>query len=140
MGSYRAELREFWIEKNVQRSNPFVADNDDVQPGIIGSFASRTRTPGENSSVVKSLGLSMRRVCKMRVGRAKVTGELVHSVASDEHRWRNIEYAIVSVELVNGCTAAGGISLAEDLLQVPMEKFNDSLADHWRTLKSKTTV
>jgi hypothetical protein len=116
MVPYCAKLREFWIEENVQRSNPFVTDNDDVQPGIIGSFASRTRTPGENSSVVKSLGLSMRRVCKMRVGRAKVTSELVHGVASDEHAWWNIEYAIVSIELVNGCTAAGGIPLAEDLL------------------------
>jgi hypothetical protein len=52
----------------------------------------------------------------MRVGRAKVTSELVQSVASDEHTRRNIEYTIVSVELVNGCTAAGGITLAEDLL------------------------
>ena len=52
----------------------------------------------------------------MRVARAEVTGKLVQSVASDEHARRNIEYAIVSVELVNGCTAAGGITLAEDLL------------------------
>jgi len=52
----------------------------------------------------------------MRMGRTKVTRELVHSVAPDEHAWRNIEYAIVSVELVNGCAAAGGITLAEDLL------------------------
>jgi hypothetical protein len=52
----------------------------------------------------------------MRVGRAKVTSELVHSVASDEHAWWNIEYAIVSIELFNRCTAAGGIPLAEDLL------------------------
>ena len=58
----------------------------------------------------------MRRVSKIRVGRAKVTSKLVQSVASDEHAWRNIEYAIVSVELVDGCTAAGGITLAEDLL------------------------
>jgi hypothetical protein len=72
------------------------------------------RTPGENSTVVKSLGLSVGRIYKMRVGRAEITSELVQSVASDEHAWRNIEYAIVRVELVNGCTAAGGITLAED--------------------------
>jgi hypothetical protein len=65
---------------------------------------------------VKSLGFSMRRVSKIRVGCAKVTGELVQSVASDEHAWRNIEHTIVSVELVDGCTATGGITLAEDLL------------------------
>ena len=58
----------------------------------------------------------MRHVSKIRVGRAKVTSELVQSGASDEHAWRNIEYAIVSVELVDGCTATGGITLAEDLL------------------------
>ena len=58
----------------------------------------------------------MRRVNKVRVGCAKVTSELVHCVASDQHAWRNIEDAIVRVELVNGCTAAGGITLAEDLL------------------------
>jgi hypothetical protein len=63
----------------------------------------------------------------MRVGRAEVTGELVQSVASDEDTWRNIEYAIVSVELVYGCTATSGITLAEDLLQVPIKKLNNSL-------------
>jgi len=82
----------------------------------------------------------MRRVYKMRVGRAKVTSELVQSVASDEHAWRNIEYAIVGIELFDGCTAAGGITLAEDFLQVPMKKLNDSLAHHWRMTISKSTV
>ena len=58
----------------------------------------------------------MRRVCKIRVGRAEVTGKLVQRVASDEDAWRNKEYAIVSVELVYGCAATGGITLAENLL------------------------
>jgi len=52
----------------------------------------------------------------MRVGRAEVTGKLVQGVASDEDAWRNKEYAIVSVELVYGCAATGGITLAENLL------------------------
>ena len=52
---------------------------------------------------------------KMRVGRAEVTGELIQSLASEEDAWRNIKYAIVSVELLYGCTATSGITLAEDL-------------------------
>ena len=76
----------------------------------------------------------------MRVGRAEVTGELIQSLVSDEDAWRNIKYAIVSVELVYGCTATSGITLAEDLLQVPMKKLNDSLAHHWRMTISKSTV
>lgn len=63
----------------------------------------------------------------MRMGRAEVTRELVESVASDEVAWRNMEYAIVSVEVVYRCTAASGITLAEDLLQVPIKKLNNSL-------------
>jgi hypothetical protein len=67
----------------------------------------------------------MRRVRKMRVGRAEVTGELVQSVVSDKDTWRNIEYAIVSVELVYGRTSTSGITLAENLLKVPMKKLNN---------------
>ena len=52
----------------------------------------------------------------MRMGSPEIASKLVQSVASDEHAWRNIEYAIVGVEPVNGCTAAGGITLAEDPL------------------------
>jgi hypothetical protein len=72
----------------------------------------------------------MGRVCKMRVGCTEVTGELVQSVASDEDAWRSIEHAIVSVELVYGCVATGGIALAKDLLQVPIKKLNNSLGHH----------
>jgi hypothetical protein len=110
------QLRELWIEENIQRSNPPVADDYDVQPGVIGSFAFWPRTPGENASIVKSLGFSIRRVNKMRVGRTKITSELVQSIASDEHTWWNIEYAILSVELVYGRTATSSITLTEDLL------------------------
>jgi len=53
----------------------------------------------------------MRRVNKIRVGRAEVTGKLVQSVASDEDAWLHIEYAIVSVKLVYCRTATGGIAL-----------------------------
>ena len=69
----------------------------------------------------------MRRVHKVRVGRAQVTGELVQSVASDEEAWRRVEHAIVGVQLVYGCTATGGVTLAEYFLQVPMKKLNNSL-------------
>jgi len=65
---------------------------------------------------VDNLGLPVGRIYKMRVGRAEITSEFVQSRASDEYAGRNIEYAIVRVELVNGCTAADGITLAEDLL------------------------
>ena len=63
----------------------------------------------------------------MRVGCAEVAGELVQSIAPDEDTWLNIEYAIVSVDLVYRCTATGGIALAEDLLQVPIKKLDNSL-------------
>lgn len=69
----------------------------------------------------------MRRVHKVRMGRAEVAGELVQSLASDEDARRNIEYAIVSVQLVYRCTPAGSITLAEDFLQVPLKQLNDSL-------------
>jgi hypothetical protein len=65
---------------------------------------------------VNNLGLSVGRIYKIWVRRAEITSEFVQGGASDEHAGRNIEYAVVGVELVNGCTAAGGITLAEDPL------------------------
>jgi hypothetical protein len=61
-----------------------------------------------------------------------------HQRTCPERRVRRTRLAehkvlIVSVELVYGCTATGGITLAEDLLKVPMKKFNNSLGHHWHT-------
>jgi hypothetical protein len=69
----------------------------------------------------------MRRVNKIRVGRAEVTSKLVQSVASDEDAWLHVEDAIVSVKLLYCRTTTGGIALTEDLLQVPIKKLNNSL-------------
>jgi hypothetical protein len=75
--------------------------------------------------ILASIG---KRVCKIGAGRAEVTSEPVQSVASDKDARGNIQFAIVSVELAYGCTASSGITLAEDLLKVPIKKFHNSLS------------
>jgi hypothetical protein len=47
---------------------------------------------------------------------------------SNEDAWRNVEHALVRVELFDGGAPTGRITLSEDLLKVSMEKFSNSLS------------
>ena len=60
--------------------------------------------------------------------RAKFPGEFVQCVVSNEDAWRNVEHALVCVELFDGGAPTGRITLSEDLLKVSMEKFSNSLS------------
>jgi hypothetical protein len=62
------------------------------------------------------------------MGRAKFPCEFVQCVVSNEDAWRNVEHAVVCVELFDGGAPAGRVTLAEDLLKVSIEKFNNSLS------------
>jgi len=46
----------------------------------------------------------------------------------DEDTRRNVEHAVVRVELFDGGAPPARITLAEDLLKVSIEKFGDSLS------------
>jgi hypothetical protein len=45
-------LREFRIEKDVERRNLAVADDDNIEPGVLGRLAFRARAPCKNPPVV----------------------------------------------------------------------------------------
>ncbi len=52
---------------------------------------------------------------------------IVQRVVSDEGAVRNVEHAVVRVELFDGGAPAGRITFSEDLLKVSIEKFSNSL-------------
>jgi hypothetical protein len=62
------------------------------------------------------------------MGRAKFPCEFVQCVVSNEDARRNVEHAVVCVELFDGGAPAGRVTLAEDLLKVSIQKLNNSLS------------
>ena len=48
--------RQFRIEKDVQRSDLVLTNDDDIQPGVFGRLAFRTGAPRRDSGVVEGLG------------------------------------------------------------------------------------
>jgi hypothetical protein len=73
------------------------------------------------------LWLSMGRIDEVWMCRAEVSGELVQSVVSNKDTGRNVQHAVVSIEVLNGGAAAGRITFAKDFLKVAVQKLNNSI-------------
>ena len=64
---------------------------------------------------------------KVRMRRAEIAGKFVESITPDEGRRWNFENAVFGIELFDGGTPVGRVTLPEDFLQVSVKKFDDSL-------------
>ena len=120
-------LCKFGIEKDVERSDLAVANNDDIQSGVVWGLAFRARAPCQNSPVMQGLCLSMGRIDEVRMCRAKVSGELVQSIVSNKDTGRDVQHAVFSIEVLNGGAAAGRVTFAKDFLKVAVQKLNNSI-------------
>jgi hypothetical protein len=60
--------------------------------------------------------------------RTQFPGEFVECVVSNEGAVRNVKDAVVRVEIFDGGASADRITLSEDLLEVSIEKFSNSLS------------
>src|SRR5208282_43021 len=74
---------------------------------------------------MERLRLSAWRVREVRMGRAQVSCELVQRVASDEDADWDVEDAVLGAELLDDGATAGGVVIAEDLLEVAVQQFMD---------------
>ena len=66
---------------------------------------------------------------KMGMRRTQFPGEFVQCGVSNEDAVRNVEYAVVCVELFDGGAPTGRIPLSEDLLKVSMLRAQNFLLD-----------
>jgi hypothetical protein len=76
---------------------------------------------------VEGLGLAIRGVNEVRVGRAEIARKFVEGFAPDQHAGRRIQHAVVGEEFRNRRSATRRIALAEDFLKVAMEQFVDTV-------------
>jgi hypothetical protein len=113
-----ARLCKYGIEKDVERSDLVVANNDDIQSGVVWGLAFRARAACQNPSVMQGLCLSMGHIDEVWMCRAKVSGELVQSVVSNKDTGRDVQRAVFSIEVLNGGAAAGRVTFAKDFLKV----------------------
>src|SRR6185295_2525457 len=67
-------------------------------------------------------------VDKIGVSRTQFPREFVQCVVSNEDAVRDVERAVVCVELFDGGVPTGWIALPEDLLKVSIDKFSNSLS------------
>jgi hypothetical protein len=120
-------LCKFGIEKDVKRGDLAIANNGDIQSGIVRGRAFRARAPCQNSPVMQGLRVSMGRVDEVRMRRAEVFGEFVQGVAPNKDTGRDVQHAVFSIKIVNGGAAAGRVTFAKDLLKVAVQKFSNSI-------------
>jgi hypothetical protein len=59
--------------------------------------------------------------------RAEVSGELIQSVVSNKDTGRDVQYAVFSIEALNGGATASRVTFAKDFLKVPVQKLNNSI-------------
>ena len=76
---------------------------------------------------MESLSLSARCIHKKRMSPAQFPGEFVQFVVSNDGGARNVDHAVVRVELFDSGAPTDAITLPEYLLKVSIEKFNNWL-------------
>jgi hypothetical protein len=70
-------LRRYRIEKHIQRRDLSITDDDHIQACVVGRLAAWPRPPGQTPGIVEGLGLAMRGVDEVRVGRAEIARKLI---------------------------------------------------------------
>src|SRR6266446_3979283 len=118
-------LRRLGIEKHIQRRDLSIADDDHIQARIVGRLAAHPRSPSETPGIVEGLGLAMRGVNEVRVGGAEIASEFVEGFGADEFAGWRIQHTVFGIEVLNRCSAARRITLAEDFLKVAVKQFAD---------------
>jgi len=74
---------------------------------------------------VQRLGLTMRGVGEVRVSRPEIASKFCRAPRGDEYPGGRLQHAVFGIEALDGCSAARRITLAEDLLKIPLEQFPD---------------
>jgi hypothetical protein len=74
---------------------------------------------------MEGLGLAVGSVNEVRMGRAEIASKFVEGFGADEYAGRRIQHAVFGIEVLNRCSAARRITLAEDLLKITLEQFAD---------------
>ena len=87
------------------------------------------RSANEATAIASGLGLAVRGVNEVRVGRAEIASKFVEGFEADEYAGRHIQHAVFGIEVLNRCSAARRITLAEDFLEVAVKQFADLVGD-----------
>jgi hypothetical protein len=88
-------LYKFGIEKDIERSNLAIANNDDIQTDVVWGLAFRARAPRQNSPIMQGLWLSMGRIDEVWMRRAEVSSELVQSVVPNKDAGRYVQHTVL---------------------------------------------
>jgi len=122
-------LRLYGIEEHIKRRDLSIANDDHIQARVVGRLVARPRSPSQTTGIVQGLGLAVRGVNEVRVGRAEIASKFVEGFEADEYAGRHIQHAVFGIEVLNRCSAARRITLAEDFLQVAVKQFADMVGD-----------
>src|SRR5271170_1328059 len=118
-------LRLYGVEEHIKRRDLSVADDDHIQACIVGRLSARPRSPRQPPGIVEGLGLTVGSVNEVRMGRAEIASKFVEDFGADEYSGRRIQHAVFGIEVLNRCSAARRITLAEDFLKVAVKQFAD---------------
>ena len=111
-------LRLYGIEEHIKRRDLSIANDDHIQARVVGRLVARPRSPSQTTGIVQGLGLAVRGVNEARVGRAEIASKFVEGFEAYEYAGRHIQHAVFGIEVLNRCSAARRITLAEDFLKV----------------------
>jgi hypothetical protein len=115
------------VEKPIERGDLAIADDDHVLAGVVGLFSSRTGTPRETAGVMECLRRAMRRVCEVRMRRARISCELVQRVVPHENALRYVNDTVIGAELLDRRAAARRVALTENVLEHAVEQFMNAV-------------
>ena len=65
-------LRLYGIEEHIKRCDLSIANDDHIQARVVGRLVARPRSPSQTTGIVQGLGLALRGVNEVRVGRAEI--------------------------------------------------------------------
>ena len=122
-------LRPYGIEEHIKRRDLSIANDDHIQARVVGRLVARPRSPSQTTGIVQGLGLAVRGVNEVRVGRAEIASKFVEGFEADEYAGRHIQHTVFGIEVLNRCSAARHITLAEDFLKVAVKQFADLVGD-----------
>src|SRR3984957_2042416 len=80
---------------------------------------------------MQSLRLSVGRIDEIWMCRAEVSGELVQGVVSNKDTGRDVQHAVLSIEVLNGGAAARRVTFAKDFLKVAVQKLDNSIVHNF---------
>jgi len=81
-------LRLYGIEEHIKRRDLSIANDDHIQARVVGRLVARPRSPSQTTGIVQGLGLAVRGVNEVRVGRPEIASKSVERFGADEYARR----------------------------------------------------